>query len=203
MSTTHRRAPVANSSNRIERKTWWTGVHPSANWFGFSSARTSCAVNEFRAIFRIGKIANVVTKDASVFVDFYYVTIHALAYGNSLLEHFCITCNIILIDGRSADIKKCSGSGRNGRHWTSGKFFTNRSIDWCWNGDDDRSTWCGRGRNNNRSPGRHWCPDGRRLSPGIERPASWNYSPLGGCCGFLCGCCCRCCCCSGRRRCVG
>jgi hypothetical protein len=81
-------------------------VDPSADGLGIASPGASGAVDEFGAIFRVGEIAHVEAKHPPVFVNFHHVAVNALAHRNSsLLEHFRIARDIVLIDPRSGHVQ--------------------------------------------------------------------------------------------------
>ncbi len=81
-------------------------MDPSADGLGIASARASGAVDEFGAIFRVGEIADVEAKHPAVFVNLHHVAVDALAdRSSSLLEHFGIAGDVVLIDPRSGDVQ--------------------------------------------------------------------------------------------------
>ena len=61
---TQRTTPITNGSDGIETEDARTGVHPSAD-----DSVLFSALHELAAIVRIGKVTDVETKDAAVFVD--------------------------------------------------------------------------------------------------------------------------------------
>lgn len=113
-------------------------MNPTADGLGFTSSRTASALDEFTTIFRIGEIADIVTKDAPVFVNLYYVAVAILA-NRTALDDLGVAGNVILIDCQS----RTTGGDRECRRRTPcGEIVADRPDNRSGNGDDDRSAWC-------------------------------------------------------------